>query len=192
MAKKLKLTPPRLILITGVGGTGKTNVSKKLLKMVDASYVGKDDIADRYTQLRGEKYKNGVRNKVYELVYEEAKGYLNLGKTTIVDASFHLELKSPGWEKRYYNLATINGALFYIVRLIVSPNVLIQRIKDRNSSYDSHKMKDQETWRKSLDEEPIHVNMPNGTLIVNNDGDLASVADKVFAFIKEDISLLGY
>lgn len=122
--------------------------------------------------------------KPYQIVNGLIRNGLEEGKTVIVDASFRLELKQPGWETAYRELAQRTGALLKIVRLIIPEDILKQRLAERGSPYDGHKLISEEAWKAWFEEDPIEVEMPEGSLIIESSGDFPTIFEQVLAFIK--------
>ncbi len=185
MKEKLVLAPPKLIIITGIGGSGKTLLSRELAERIETGYLSKDEIGDRYTAGRGPDYVRTFRDKVYEILFVEAEKVLarDNAESLIIDASFRKQLKVPGWESPYRELASSYKKEFRLVRLTVSEDVLKQRLIERKSSYDDHKLATEGSWREWLVDEPIDEKMPEGTLVVNNDQGLILTVEAVVRWL---------
>lgn len=194
--RQLILSPKRLVVITGVGGVGKSHLidgleddngvrCRGLVELLEAHVVRKDEIGDLFTTSRGLDYEQAHKKTVYELVLEETRIGLANGKTTIVDASFKSQIQSPDWSCPYEQLAREYDALLKIIRLIALPEVLWLRIKKRQSVYDEPKdARTVETLAKwYADNEPIEVLMPEGSCVIANNGDFPYVVEQALAFI---------
>lgn len=179
---KLTLDPPRLVLITGTGGVGKNSLTEGLhapngqfypglIHRIDADIVDKDTEANRFTGVRDHSYVERFRGQSYEAVYQETERIIAGGRTALVNASFRLEISSPGWQSRYEKLAEKHGAILKIIRLVTAPEILYNRLMARGARTDFHKLTNPQTWRAYLLEEPIEVEMPPGSLILTNNGD---------------------
>lgn len=187
--EQLVLEPHQLILVTGVGGSGKTVLCQELCQRIPGlNYVSKDQIADQFTDKRGEDYQKTVRDKVYALLHAAIKEKLALQTgSVLVDASCWKEIQAgPQWVNPYRVLAEQYGMRLRIIRVVLSEEDLRRNItQKRRSTYDDHKLKNPESWRNWLQKEPIHVDMPEGTLIVNNDGELDATVETVFQWLKD-------
>ncbi len=197
--------PEQLVLLTGVGGTGKTKVVEKLIERYTNSgryikNVTKDGIADEKTTDRGVGYKAKHRDSVYrKLFYLTAQTLRGTNGTVVVDASFSDHLKSPDWENPYRSLALAENREFRAVRLVLPVDILRKRIEERKSPYDRHKLESPEAWERWLKEEPIYgderdvpgaekIYIPEGTLILDNTGGLDSTVERLIGWLSSPIS----
>lgn len=183
MAEKFKPYPARVVLITGVGGVGKSGIIREILKVVDAESVNKDEVGDQLTQFRGSDYVRNFRSLVYQQVFDATASSIKLGRSVFVDASFRFELLHKDWEAPYRELAESNGGRLQIVRIWVDPITLRKRVEHRRSSYDIHKLSSDEAWQQYLQVEPIFAPMPARTLYVENNGPREIAVRQVMDFI---------
>lgn len=179
---KLTPDPSRLVLITGTGGVGKTSliaglralddqkIYPGLTHFIEADMVDKDVVANRLTPVRDQSYVEGFRAQAYEQVFLETARGIAGGRTVLVNASFRLEIREPGWHEKYTELAQRHGAILKIIRLVTAPEILYNRLMARRASTDAHKITSLPTWQAYLLEEPIEAEMPPGSLIIRNDG----------------------
>lgn len=192
-SERLILKDRQLILVTGVGGGGKTSVCKALQEMFAVSFVSKDEIAEQFTDERGEEYQRKYRNQVYVLVRRQIKHLLATRKknSVLVDASFWKEIKEQGaaWIEPYRLLAEQYGVRLRVIRVVLSEQHLKRNIAAKNRSYDRHKVKSPQAWRRWRREEPIYARqmafMPPGSLIVRNDGKIEEAVERVFNWLKK-------
>lgn len=196
---KLTFDPPRLVLITGSGGVGKTSLIEGLhvpngqfypglIHRIDADIVDKDGLADLLTEVRDHSYVERFRGQSYEAVCQETERIIARGRTALVNASFRLEISSPGWQSRYEELAQEHGAILKIIRLVTTPEILYNRLMARGARTDFHKLTDPQTWQAYLLEEPIEAEMPLGSLILRNDeddGNFPNLVQRAVTFLKE-------
>ncbi len=182
--------PKTLLLVTGVGGSGKSELSALLPARVNIEVVDKDLLGDKYTMSRGADY-DQYRGDVYEKVFKATKKNLDNGSSVLVNASFQRQIRDDkNWWKCYQNVAQDNNAHLRIVRVVVSPKVLRKRIQERHSQYDEHKLGTPEAWRQWRRDEPIHVSMPPGTLIINNSSYVEASTRKVLLLLGIPIRLI--
>lgn len=197
---KLTFVPPRLVLITGSGGVGKTSLIEGLhipngrfypglIHRIVADIVDKDRVANLLTEVRDHSYVERFREQSYEAVYQETEKIIAGGRTALVNASFRLEIGRPGWQNRYEESAQRHGAILKIIRLVTAPETLYKRLMERGASTDTHKLTDPQTWQAYLLEEPIEVEMPPGSLILTNNGDISDfppLVTKALTFLREN------
>lgn len=179
---KITLAPPRLVLVTGVGGGGKSSLIEGLytpdgqfypglIHRIYADIVDKDKIANRFTEVRDDSYVTDFRPQSYEQVFQETARGIASGRTVLVNAAFGLEIGRLGWQRSYEELAERHGALLKIIRVVTSPETLYKRIMARGAITDAHKIIDQQAWQAYLLKEPIEAEMPPDSLILRNDED---------------------
>ncbi|MBI4036996.1 ATP-binding protein [Candidatus Daviesbacteria bacterium] len=182
----IDLIPARLILVTGVGGVGKSTLVNGLVQSFNAAIVDKDAVADVFTTSRNGDYEQQSRQMVYKIIFDKTEQGLRCYRTVIVNASFKSEISTLGWEMSYRQLAAQYGAKLKIIRLTTNPSVLRQRLIDRNCPYDKHKSlgSDEEfaAWHQT--HEPIEVEMPKGSLVVDNsDGNFVGTLHQALSYI---------
>ncbi|OGE39279.1 hypothetical protein A3B42_04905 [Candidatus Daviesbacteria bacterium RIFCSPLOWO2_01_FULL_38_10] len=193
------LKPLRLVLVTGSGGVGKTSLIEGfhtdgrkiypgLTDFIIAGKVDKDLIANGFTEVRDPSYVKRYRTQSYGQVFQQTEEIIAGGRTALVNASFRLEIGKLGWERRYDELAKKHEAILKIIRLVTAPETLYRRLVARDAITDHHKLVDLETWKAWLQEEPIEMEMPPGSLILTNNGnigDFPNLVQQAMAFLKE-------
>ncbi|HTX06762.1 MAG TPA: AAA family ATPase [Steroidobacteraceae bacterium] len=128
---------PRLLLMSGLSGSGKTWLARQLAERLSAVHVRSDVERKRHAGLRelavshsrpGEDlYSEEVTATVYADLAQAAENVLGGGIATIVDATF---LKRA-WRARFAELAARCGAALHLIVCEASEPVLRARIEAR-------------------------------------------------------------
>ena len=119
---------PRLIMVTGLPGTGKTTFAKALAQHLNAQHLN-TDILRTEMELRGQ-YDNEVKSKVYEALQHKTQQFLKEGISVVVDGTFYrLELRQP-----YNKLAKHTGIPIHWL-LITAPEALIRERVSKKRKY---------------------------------------------------------
>ncbi len=130
-------SPPQLIIMCGLMGTGKSFLANKLGKRLGIDCLRSDEIrkelhgVERF-QHRFEKYRDGIyadfaTERTYEALFDKAREYLVQGRSIILDASF----MSYEYRKRARQLAHESKAGFRIVECTAADEIIKQRLEAR-------------------------------------------------------------
>lgn len=118
-----------IILITGLTGTGKTTIAKKLAPLIDAVVLSSDKI--RKEIIRKPTYTRREKELVYDVMSLLAKYLHEVGKNCILDATFFKEnlrqaiLKKTGAAK----------SQIQIIECICPEDVILERLRNRKDRY---------------------------------------------------------
>jgi hypothetical protein len=128
---------PRLLLMFGLSGSGKTWLARQLAPVLDAVLIRSDVERKRLAGLPGQQrtgselekgiYSPASSARVYARLEECAGHALAGGYTVIVDAAFHRRDDRHG----FHALAGRHGAHVQLIRCHASRTELERRIKDR-------------------------------------------------------------
>ncbi|MCX8014943.1 MAG: AAA family ATPase [candidate division WOR-3 bacterium] len=132
---------PKLILIMGLPGVGKTYLAQHLSEHISAYHLCSDIIRKEITNTPIEThcfegygkgiYAPEVSKRTYEELYRRAENYLTQGKICIVDATFL-------WEKSRQELKAIAEkyqAQFYIIECTCPEKVVLKRMQQRKNEF---------------------------------------------------------
>lgn len=131
-------TPPLLIIVTGLPGTGKTTFARALSDRVGGRHLNTDIIRDELG-MRGQ-YDEKSKQKVYRKMEERTAEALEKGEQVIVDGTFYRKkLRKP-----YQELGAKAGAqVFWFV--IEAPE---ETVKERVSQRREYSEADFDVYRK--------------------------------------------
>ena len=118
----------------------------------------KDEIKFRLSSERRAKVDPDIRKRVYAEIFRKSGQCLDDDMSVLIDASFANEVKNPSWREKYIELAYSRNAVPVFLRCILPELVLRQRIEYRDDPIDYEKIKDTASWKRFMEEEPIHVN----------------------------------
>ena len=132
-----------LFIFSGLPGTGKTTLSKRLAQTVGAVYLRIDTIEQGLRDLCGVK----VEGEGYRLAYRIAADNLQLGMDVIADSCNPIELTRHEWEQ----VTKDNGATFVNIEIVCSDdNEHRHRVESRMSDISSLKLP---TWNDVMNRE---------------------------------------
>ncbi len=194
---KIIYSPARLILITGIPGSGKTTLSTGiynksgkqlqpgLLNAIQATYINKDAINDAFSrEKRSGKTYDLLRSGVYKAMDNLARQNLLFGNTVIIEATYQSEIQKPSWLKRYKKIAKELRIKLKPIRCIAPENIIKQRLTERNLKRDQHKISPA-GWKKFLKKEPINVPWPKDGLIIDTSQNFQNNLKTVLDFLKK-------
>lgn len=120
---------PRLILLSGLSGSGKTWVAKELSPAISAIHLRSDVERKRlFSDLKAPQlYTEDKTEKTFERLYTLAQTLLKAGMVVIVDAAF----LRKGARDRFVNLAQKLECGFTVLQCTANEATLKQRIQDR-------------------------------------------------------------
>lgn len=156
----------KLVLITGVPGSGKTTLIKNILKTREGIYLQVDDIKDG---LFGDKDRDSqdyliFKPSVHKITNNIIKTNIEIGHTVFVENTFHDEVIYLDWWKRFNNI--IESKNIFIIRCIVSSSkALFDRLKLRNLKRDQSKIYNSSSFCQFLDKENVLVDMNKGIVV---------------------------
>lgn len=116
---------PRLILMHGVSGSGKTVVSTQVLETLGAVRLRSD--IERKRISNSVSYSESARAQIYDHLRERANHLLTLGLTVVVDATFLTRAQRAPFQ----DLAREHGAGFAVVACQANEAILRDRLKAR-------------------------------------------------------------
>jgi predicted kinase len=192
---------PRLVLITGAPGIGKTTLCDQILKDWNPKELGKVIYMDKDVYMK-QFYKKTEPQTPYHLIIqdEDKENYflynmfdklidyeLSKGRTVFVDNP-HIKdfMWNPGWRKLMNTIAKrTQSNLLFVKCSMPSLNAYKKRLADRNFKRDIKKLKDDESFREFQEREPMDFNPPEGSLIVDVSKDPEENSRPVIEYINK-------
>jgi len=157
MRKRSNLEPS-LILIMGVAGSGKSTLSREILRRVPAVYLDNNHIADAFFpyERNGRGYEK-LRPRFYQILYTIAEENLKLGNSVLLDVPHIKDVQTRKWQVFIKQLVKRTSARMVVIRCHCSENTLRARLRSRGEERDKWKLRN---WKPYLRNEPIQIAIP--------------------------------
>lgn len=144
----------KLILVTSPPACGKTFVSKEISKALDhVIYLDKDTLIGLSKQIfvvANEEYNRSsdffeehIRNYEYDVVVDLALEALDYDDTALINAPFTREIRDKEYMRDLKAKLAAKGAKLVLIWVETDPEIVHQRMIDRNSDRDTWKL---ENW----------------------------------------------
>ena len=144
----------KLILVTSPPACGKTFVSKEISKALDhVIYLDKDTLIGLSKQIfvvANEEYNRSsdffeehIRNYEYDVVVDLALEALDYDDTALINAPFTREIRDKEYMRNLKAKLAAKGAKLVLIWVETDPEIVHQRMIDRNSDSDTWKL---ENW----------------------------------------------
>ena len=171
MRRRRLLSAPRLILIMGVAGSGKTTLAKEVLRRLWAVYVDNNHIVDAFfpNARSGRDYEK-LRPRFYQGLYTIAEENLKIGNSTLLDVPHVKEVRIPEWRQSIKRLVARTDSKLVVIRCLCSERVLRSRIRSRGEKRDRWKLAH---WKEFLREQPIDTAVPFPHLDIDTEKNLS-------------------
>src|SRR5919106_1162997 len=142
----------------GVAGSGKTTLSREILRRLQAVYLDNNHIADAFfpDTRRGFKYEK-LRPRFYKALYAVTEANLRFGNSVLLDVPHVKEVQIPQWRYFVKGLATRTKSQLVIIRCLCSEKLLHSLICARREKRDRWKLAH---WKEFLSEQPIKTDVP--------------------------------
>ena len=181
MRKRSNLEPS-LILIMGVAGSGKSTLSREILRRVPAVYLDNNHIADAFFpyERNGRSYEK-LRPRVYQILYTIAEENLKLGNSVLLDVPHIKEVQTRKWQVFIKQLVKRTSARMVVIRCRCSEITLRARLRSRGEERDKWKLKN---WNIYLRNEPIEVAIPFRHIDLDTEKNVLKNANVAVRYIK--------
>lgn len=149
-------SPPRLLLLQGISGSGKSHFAEQMLELVDAIIISSDIERKRLYGIsprtrvdeasRAELYSAEMSRRTYQRLHDLAAEILRQGRSVIVDATFLKE----DHRRPFMELAQDMGFDFGLIFIDVEEEFAKSSIQQRIQLNDSPSDADVEVMRRQL------------------------------------------
>ena len=142
----------------GVAGSGKSTLSREILRLISAVYLDNNHIADAFfpETRNGLEYEK-LRPRFYKALYTITEENLKLGNSVLLDVPHIKEVQSKEWRVFIKRLIERNNAKMVAIRCVCSEKGLYTRIRLRGERRDRWKLLN---WKRFLREQPIEAPIP--------------------------------
>jgi len=180
--RKRSLQKPYLILIMGVAGSGKSTLSREIVRRVPAVYLDNNHIADAFFphKRNGSRYEQ-MRPRFYNILYRITEENLKLGNSVLLDVPHIKDVQAKAWQVFITQLAKRTKTEMIAIRCYCSEKGLRTRLRSRGEARDRWKLKN---WEAFLAREPIGVAIPFRHFDVNTEKNLTKNANAAVRYIK--------
>ncbi len=160
-----RLSPPLVILVRGVSGTGKSTLATALAQHFAAEHLQTDELraemaaeGELPTGSTDAKYSQASRERVYDVMLERAGLLLASRSSVILDGTFLTAARREQAQK----LAKNHGAIFQAFRCVCPPDVAAARVSRRRAAGTSRSEAFPELVTRQLAaEEPDPIGLPS-------------------------------
>ncbi|MEE9154176.1 MAG: ATP-binding protein, partial [candidate division NC10 bacterium] len=178
------LSPPRLILVMGIAGSGKSVLARAILEQVWAVYLDNNFLADAFSPAsRTDERYLAVRENLYAALYRITEENLRIGNTVLLDAPHIRQVQDAEWCRWIQGLAKDAGAWMRAIRCLCSERLLRERLEARGENRDRWKL---ENWQAFLEQQPPRVPIPFSHLELDTAEPLRANVARAVSYILKD------
>jgi len=175
------LSPPRLILVMGVAGSGKSELARAILKQISAVYLDNNFLADAFSPgSRSDESYLALRDNLYAGLYRITGENLRIGNSVLLDAPHIRQTQDPEWCRSIQDLATEAGAWLRAIRCYCREELLRRRLEARGEERDRWKL---ENWPTFLAEQPPRTPIPFPHLDLDTEQPLKTNVARAVSYI---------
>jgi predicted kinase len=167
----------------GVAGSGKTTLSREILRRMWAVYLDNNHVADAFFQdtRNGRRYEK-LRPHFYRALYTIADENLRVGNSVLLDIPHIKEIQDPKWRRFIKRLAARSNSKLIFIRCFCSEDVLHSRIRIRGEKRDRWKLAH---WKKFLTQQPVKIAFPFEHLDIDTEKNLSANTRAAVRYILE-------
>ena len=182
-SRKLCLHRPFLILVMGVAGTGKSSLSREIVRRLGVVYLDNNHIAGAFfpNTRNGPRYER-LRPGFYKALYTIAEENLKLGNSVLLDVPHVKEVQDAQWRRFIKRMAAHTKSKLIVIRCLCSQAVLQSRIRIRGEKRDRWKLAH---WNKFLTQQPVKIALPFRHLDIDTELPLRTNTSAAVRYILE-------
>ncbi|MFU8855220.1 GntR family transcriptional regulator [Micromonospora sp. SL1-18] len=174
---EIRLSKPRVIIIGGYAGSGKTELGRVIARQTGWPMLDKDTLTRPVVEAalevlglsphdrESESYLNIIRPREYDALEEAVLENVGCGNSAVVTAPFIREFNDPAWISRTEALFASLDATVTFVWLYCDPDTMHSYIRRRGAARDARKLSD---WPAYLDSIDINFRPPVPHMLVEN------------------------
>ncbi|WP_285725563.1 AAA family ATPase [Psychromicrobium xiongbiense] len=153
------MTRPRVFVVIGPAGSGKSSVSRSIARQYQAAYIDKDTATIRFTELaltlhgsdpnerdNNDFYQNVIMPLEYASILDLARDNLQAGNSVVLDAPFGKYFADPDYLARVQEAHQWPDAELVVVEVRLTGGALRQRLMNRGYPRDEWKLANWETF----------------------------------------------
>ena len=183
--RRALLEAPALILVTGVAGSGKTTLAKRLVEKVWAVYLEKDELQNPFSRSRTSHfYKRRIQRQSYKALWNLALANLKAGSLVIVDAPLVREMRTMSWRREMERLFGQEGFIILVIHCVAPPAELRRRLGRRAELRDKSILRDFDIF---LDRQPPYVPIPWPNIIVETQSPIHAQIESASKFLSSHL-----
>ncbi len=154
------MAPPRLVIVSGLIGTGKSTIARSLAQTLAASWLRTDEIRLReFSHRRGQDqgfaeglYASHVSELVYQRLIRRAEALIREGRSVVCDGMF----SQASGREQLRQIAKRSGASFHLFECVVPRAIAMRRVARRYAAQaDLSEAQPQHYDRLRADFEPV-------------------------------------
>lgn len=143
---------------------GQEGLRNGLVSRLNGVLLRKDAVNDGFTASREDEIYKTIRQGSYKAVENLAADNLSLGMNVFIEGTYTDYVRDPNWVRRFEGIAKETRAAVKLIRCIVPPEIVLERLTKRNFERDASKLMH---FDEFLQREPIQVPMPQGSLALD-------------------------
>lgn len=186
---RITLRPPRLILVMGVAGSGKSELARGILAHIRAVYLDNNFLADAFSPAsRNDEQYLALRENLYSALYRIMWENLRVDNSVLVDAPHIRQVQDPDWCRWIQCLAEEAGAALRAIRCSCREDLMRERLEARGEQRDRWKL---QHWEVFLKEQPPRAPIPFPHLELDTEQPLAANVARAVAYVLQGDDVSG-
>lgn len=174
----------QLVLVMGVAGSGKTTLSKEIVRSKGFVYLDNNIIADAFfPDTRTVADYLALRPGIYDALYAITEANLRLGNSVLLDVPHVTYMQQAEWRQKIRDLEGRTRSVLRILRCLCSEQELYERIRRRGEPRDAWKL---QNWEEFLRREPLKVAIPFDHLDIDTERPLEENVSAALRYLRRE------